>query len=121
VFNYLRNISPVKSEEEYDEEIQDIETNEATEKIIDTVEKNIEDGTKEKVKYAIKSYLKKEPETVEKIIDNKVDDKEKHVKATASVLSKVSGERARSYRLSLYPKVAQWYWENREKIVSRLR
>jgi len=100
VLNYLRNISPIKSEEEYDEEIQDIETNEATEKIISTVEKNIESGTKEKVKYAIKSYLKKEPEIVEKIIDNQIDDKEKHVIATASVLSKVSGDRARSYRLS---------------------
>lgn len=100
VFNYLRMVTPLKSEEEHDEEVQNIETNQAAERIISTVDKNIEPGTKDKVQYAVKTYLKKEPEMVQRINDDEVDDVEKHTIATASVLARVSGDHGRSSRLS---------------------
>jgi DNA-directed RNA polymerase beta subunit len=100
VFNYVRVVSGLKSEEEHDEEVEAIQNNEATEKVISAVEKNIEPEHKAKITYAVKQYLKKDPETIEKINNNEVDDDEKHTIASGAVLSRVSGDYGRSFKLS---------------------
>jgi len=100
VFNYLKTLTPAKAEEDHNEEVQNIENSKATEKVISAVEKNIDPGNKDKITYAVNQYLKKDPETIEKINNDEVDDDEKHTIASGAVLSRVSGDYGRSFRLS---------------------
>jgi len=100
IFNYLRVVNPLKSEDEHDEEVDDMENNKATEKIVATVQKNIEPGNIDKVKYAVKTYLKKDPTVTQRINNDEVEDHEIHSITTASILAKVSGDFGRSTRLS---------------------
>ena len=93
VLQYIRKLKPTNTEEE-----QEKEENEASNKIINKVKDDVEDSST--IKDAVKTYLKKDPETVEKVMNDEVDDHEINRTTIASILYKVNGDINKARRLA---------------------
>jgi len=95
ILQYLRKVKIIDSEEE-----TDIETDEATSKVMNKVTKDVPEGSKSKIGNAIKSFLHKDRDAVNRINNGEVSDDDLKRITVASVFNQASGNAERSVRLS---------------------
>lgn len=95
VFQLLRRIKAISSEEEKKEEVKN-----ASQVVYSTVSNKLDDSGKGVVKHAIHDYLSKDSKTFEKAVSDELSSDEMKRVAVASVLFKVNGNMEKSKRLA---------------------
>jgi len=95
VYNYLKNIRPISTEEEKEEEVQS-----AADKIVDKVKTLIPDGDITKVKSSVRTFLRQKPDEIEKIRNDEMDDVDVKKLTIASIFNKTSGDLDRATTLA---------------------
>jgi len=95
VYQLLKSIKMVNTEEETDEEIDKAST-----EIMNKVGDKILNKDQSKVKSAIKRFLSRDPKSLERMVTGKPSDDDKERVAVASVLYSTSGEMDKSKRLA---------------------
>jgi len=88
VWNYVKSI---KFQQLEDSEIADEEVEDASNDVVDKVSNVINYETKDKVKSAVSSYLKKNPEEAEQVTDKKIDGDDAAKIAAKAILYKATG------------------------------
>jgi DNA-directed RNA polymerase beta subunit len=95
VLNLLKRIKMVSSDEEKEEEV-----NQASDNVMNKVSKDLPDGEKSKVRSAIRSFLSKDEESLNRLTTGKISDKDRDRVATASVLYGASGNLSKAKRIA---------------------
>jgi hypothetical protein len=95
VINYLKRMKGVPTDEEADEELE-----KASNIVVKSVSSLIEPSNRGKIKGAVQSFLKKQPDSVSKILAGDITADEVKDITTASILYKSSGEFDRSKMLA---------------------
>jgi DNA-directed RNA polymerase beta subunit len=95
VINYLKRMKGIPTEEEADEELE-----KATNIVVKSVSSIIEPSNKGKITGAVQTFLKKQPDSVAKILAGDITADEVKDITTASILYKSSGDFERSKSLA---------------------
>jgi DNA-directed RNA polymerase beta subunit len=95
VFNYLKSMKGIPTEEEAEEEVE-----KASNIVVKSVSSLIQSTNKGKIKGAVQTFLQKQPSTVAKVLSGDVTADDVKDIATASILYKSSGELNRSKSLA---------------------
>ena len=95
ILSLLKSIKIQNTEEEKEEEL-----NKASSEVMKKVSDDIPDGDKGRVRSAIKSFLSRDKNSLERINTGKVNDKDKDRVAVASVLYGTSGEMDKAKRIA---------------------
>ena len=95
VYNLLKNIKIISSEEEKQEEIDT-----ASNEIMKKVSNDIPQGDQGKVKSAIKSFLSKDEASLDKMTTGAISNSDKDRVAVASVLYSTSGDLSKAKRMA---------------------
>jgi len=97
---YIRNVKPIDTEEEVEEEVSKGST-----EIIKHVEDDLQPDSKEKVYHAVSSYLKQKPEELDQVINGTLNRDNASRIVTASILYRTSNDIYKADRLvSAIPK-----------------
>jgi DNA-directed RNA polymerase beta subunit len=95
LLQYIRNIKIIDEEDETEEEVT-----QASNSVMNKVSSDLPDGSKSKIGNAIKSFLHKDKDAVNRINNGEVTDKDMKRITVASVLNQASGNAERAVRLS---------------------
>lgn len=95
VRQYIRSLEAITTEEETEEELE-----KSTSAVMKTVEKDLPEGTKDKVKTAVQTFLKRDDLAREKLLTGKMDPEGEKRLVAASILHTVSGDFDRSKSLA---------------------
>jgi hypothetical protein len=92
-WNYIKMI---KFQQLEDSDAEDIEVEDATNDVVDRVSTIVNPETKDKVRHAVTSYLKKNPEEAEKVTGKKIDNDDAAKIAAKAIMYKATGSLAKS-------------------------
>ena len=95
IYNLLKNIKMVSTEEEKEEEV-----NKASSDIMKKVSDNIPSGEHGRVRSAIKSFLSRDEKSLERVSTGQINNQDRDRLAVASVLYGTSGEMDKAKRMA---------------------